>query len=88
MYEQKTVGMQRVIPPASSFKNAGEVQSHAVYPLASKVALKPPEGKEEASGSPLISYLPLNSIITFPFPRGEINESCFSAVMPVRGWNQ
>jgi len=37
---------------------AGEVQSHAVYPLASNVALKPPDGKEEASGSPLISSLP------------------------------
>ena len=37
---------------------AGEVGSHAVYPLASKVALSPPEGKLEASGSPLTSSLP------------------------------
>jgi len=43
---------------ASSLKNAGEVQSQAVYPLASKVARRPPEGKDEASGSPLISSLP------------------------------
>ena len=73
---------------ASSLKNAGELQSHTVYPLASKVALRPPEGKEEASGSPLISSLPENSMITFPSFGAEIKESCFSAVTPVRGWNQ
>ena len=37
---------------------AGDVQSHAVYPLASNVARSPPEGKEDASGSPLINSLP------------------------------
>ena len=45
----------------------------------------PPEGKEDASGSPLISSLPENSMITPPSGEGEIKLSCFSAVMPVRG---
>ena len=35
---------------ASSLTKAGDVQSHAVYPLASKVARSPPDGKEDASG--------------------------------------
>ena len=35
-------------------------------PLASNVALSPPDGKLDASGSPLISSLPENSIIIFP----------------------
>ena len=83
------VGMQRITPVASSFKNAGEVISHAVYPLASKVARSPPEGKEEASGSPLISSFPENSIIILPLSSGcDTKESCFSAVIPVSGWNQ
>ena len=73
---------------ASSLRNAEEVQSQAVYPLASKVARSPPEGKEEASGSPLISSFPENSMITRPSLGAEIKESCFSAVTPVRGWNQ
>ena len=81
--------MQRVTPMASSLRKAGEVQSQAVYPLASKVARRPPEGKEEASAYPLISSLPENSMITFPSgPGAEIKESCFSAVTPVSGWNQ
>ena len=42
--------------------NAGDVQSHAVYPLASNVALNPPDGNEDASGSPLISSFPENSV--------------------------
>ena len=65
--------------------NAGELGSHAVYPLASKVALRPPEGKLDASGSPLTSSLPENSIITPPVGSGEIKLSCFSAVRPVIG---
>ena len=81
--------MQRVTPIASSLKNAGDVQSHAVYPLASNVARRPPDGNEEASGSPLINSFPENSMITFPSGLGaEIKESCFSAVTPVNGWNQ
>ena len=64
---------------------AYDVGSQAVYPLASKVALSPPEGKEDASGSPLISSLPENSIITPPSGDGVIKLSCFSAVIPVRG---
>ena len=88
VYEQKAVGMHSVTPEASSRKNAGDVQSHAVYPLASNVALSPPEGKDDASGSPFISSLPENSIITLPLSATARNESCFSAVTPVMGWNQ
>ena len=57
--------MQSVAPAASWRTKAGDVQSHAVYPLASKVALSPPDGKEEASGSPLISSFPENSIMPY-----------------------
>ena len=64
---------------------AYDVGSHAVYPRASKVALKPPFGKEEASGSPLINSFPENSKITFPLPLTLMNPSCFSAVTPVIG---
>ena len=59
-----------------------------MYPRASNVALKPPEGNELASGSPLISSFPENSMITPPFAVGEMKLSCFSAVIPVIGWNQ
>ena len=48
----------------------------------------PPDGKDEASGSPLISILPENSLITCPSAVGERKASCFSAVRPVMGWNQ
>ena len=83
------MGMQRVAPAASCRTKAGDVQSQAVYPRASKVALRPPEGKEEASGSPLISSFPEKLIRTFPLGRGAVmKESCFSAVTPVNGWNQ
>ncbi len=64
---------------------AYEVGSHAVYPRASKVARRPPDGKLDASGSPCISSLPENSIITVPSDFGEIKLSCFSAVIPVIG---
>ena len=83
-YEQKAVGMQRVLP----LINAYDVGSHAVYPLASNVARSPPEGKDDASGSPLMSSLPENSMITLPSGAGEMKLSCFSAVIPVSGWNQ
>src|SRR5262249_16980406 len=66
----------------------GLVESHAVYPRASKVDRMPPDGKLEASGSPLISSLPVNSATALPSAVGCRNESCFSAVMPVSGWNQ
>ncbi len=84
LYEQNAVGMQRV----SSFKKAYELGSQAVYPLASNVALNPPDGNEEASGSPFISSFPENSIIICPSSVGTIKLSCFSAVIPVSGWNQ
>ena len=81
--------MHSVAPAASCLTNAGDVQSHAVYPLASNVALRPPDGKEEASGSPLMSSFPEKLINTFPLGRGaDIKESCFSAVTPVSGRNQ
>ncbi len=80
-YEQKAVGIQSVL----FLINANDVGSHAVYPLASKVARSPPDGNEDASGSPLISSLPEKSIITLPSGAGVINESCFSAVTPVSG---
>ena len=81
--------MQRIVPQVDSFKNAGEVISHAVYPLASKVARRPPDGNEDASGSPLISSLPENSVSIRPDSSGWVtNASCFSAVIPVSGWNQ
>ena len=51
VYEINAVGIKKV----PSFTNAGEVQSHAVYPLASNVARIPPDGNDDASGSPLTS---------------------------------
>ena len=42
----------------------------------------------EASGSPLMSALPENSMSAVPFGPGLMKESCFSAVEPVIGWNQ
>ena len=35
-----------------------------------------------------MSSLPENSMITPPSGEGEMKLSCFSAVMPVSGWNQ
>ncbi|MPN18690.1 hypothetical protein SDC9_166053 [bioreactor metagenome] len=84
LYEQNAVGIYNVV----SLMNAYDVGSHAVYPRASNVARKPPEGKLDASGSPFTSSFPENSIITCPSPSGEIKLSCFSAVIPVIGWNQ
>ena len=71
---------------------AKAVGSHAVYPLASNVARRPPEGKEEASDSPRTSSLPENSSMILPLSSGSFEVamklSCFSAVTPVIGWNQ
>ena len=73
----------------SSLINAFELGSQAVYPLASKVALRPPEGKDEASPSPLIRFLPVKLKIALPeSPSGTIKLSCFSEVVPFKGWNQ
>src|SRR4029079_8520536 len=82
------VGMTRVAPCDDIRSHGGLVGSHAVYPRASKVDRMPPEGKLDASGSPLISSLPANSATARPSLVGDRNESCFSAVMPVIGWNQ
>ena len=46
------------------------------------------DGKDDASGSPRINSLPENSSTALPSLVGCRNESCFSAVMPVSGWNQ
>ena len=44
---------------------------------------KPPEGKEDASGSPLISSLPENSMIIRPSSSGCVTKaSCFSVGFP------
>ena len=48
----------------------------------------PPEGKLEPSDSPFTSSLPENSMMMVPFPWVVMKLSCFSAVMPVMGWNQ
>ncbi len=48
----------------------------------------PPDGKLDASGSPIVSSPPLNSATARPSPDGCRNESCFSAVTPVMGRNQ
>ena len=82
-------GIQRIhVPSSVVFTNAGDVQSHAVYPLAAHVSRRPPEGNDEASGSDLMSSLPVNWRITPPSPTVLTNESCFSAVVSVSGWNQ
>ena len=48
----------------------------------------PPDGKDDASGSPCRRFLPENSATVVPSPVGFRNESCFSAVEPVMGTNQ
>jgi hypothetical protein len=48
----------------------------------------PPVGNDDASGSPWTSSLPEKSASALPSPVGLKNESCFSAVEPVSGWNQ
>ena len=48
----------------------------------------PPEGKLEASASPPMRFFPLNACTACAVPRGSTKLSCFSAVPPVRGWNQ
>jgi len=88
LYEQNAVGIHKIQALSVSLMNAGDVQSHAVYPLASNVALNPPDGNEDASGSPLISSFPENSSKTLPSSVGLMKASCFSAVTPVNGWNQ
>src|SRR6266850_6415880 len=82
------VGITNVTLLPLTCSHGGLVGSQAVYPRASKVERIPPDGKLEASGSPLISSLPRNSAIAVPSVEGARNESCFSAVIPVRGWNQ
>jgi len=48
----------------------------------------PPEGKLDASGSPTMSWPPENFSMALPSFIGLRKASCFSAVMPVSGWNQ
>ena len=47
----KAVGMLSVAPLLCRMMKAGDEGSQAVYPRASKVARRPPEGKLLASGS-------------------------------------
>ena len=88
VHDTNTVGMTSVAPLGASRMYAGLVGSHPVYPRASNVARMPPDGKLEASGSPLMSSLPLNSARAVPVPVGVRKLSCFSAVSPVIGWNR
>ena len=74
---QNAVGMHSVFPFPFSIRKAGEVGSQAVYPRASKVARMPPDGKDEASGSPLMSSFPENSRMARPSEVGVRKESCF-----------
>src|SRR5215211_3439008 len=55
------VGITSVAAPPLFNNQGGLVGSQAVYPRASKVDRSPPEGKLDASGSPLISSLPEKS---------------------------
>ena len=48
----------------------------------------PPDGNDDASASPPIRFLPLNAWMARAVPAGSMKELCFSAVPPVRGWNQ
>src|SRR5688500_2072195 len=83
------VGITSVVPFCEVSSHGGLVGSHAVYPRASKVERIPPDGKLDASGSPMMSSLPLNSATARPpSDDGTMKESCFSAVIPVIGWNQ
>lgn len=59
-----TVGIHRVSPRT----NAGDEGSHAVYPRASKVFLRPPDGNEDASGSCWQRSFPVNSSMLSPYP--------------------
>src|SRR5438552_1417817 len=79
------VGITSVTELPLLSSHGGLVGSQAVYPRASKVERIPPDGKLEASGSPLISSLPENSATALPSLVGWRNESCFSAVIPVSG---
>ena len=78
------VGMQRVVP----MMNGALLGSQRVYPRASKVERMPPLGKLEASGSCWTSRLPSKRSMAPPRPSGWMKLSCFSAVLPVKGWNQ
>ena len=62
------------------------------------VSRKPPLGKEDASGSPLINFFPVKLLTVFPLTRvititsfllvTILQASCFCAVTPESGWNQ
>ena len=67
--------------------NTGDDGSHAEYPLASNVFLKPPFGKLDASGSCCTSALPSNFSNAFP-SFIDMKASCFSAVESVSGWDR
>src|SRR3954470_10141783 len=68
------VGMTSVALLPLICSHGGLVGSHAVYPRASNVDRMPPEGKLDASGSPLMSALPPNSAMAIPSGVGLRNE--------------
>src|SRR5262245_51452377 len=70
LHVTNAVGMTSVTPLGLTSSQGGEVGSHAVYPRASKVERMPPDGKLEASGSPLISSFPENSATARPLSCG------------------
>lgn len=74
--EINTEGMYKV-PPLSCFTMMGLLLgSHTVKPRAICVSRKPPLGKEEASGSPLISFFPVKLETVFPFTREITRINC------------
>src|SRR5476651_1037776 len=83
-----TDGIQSVRVLPDSTTNTGLAGFQAVYPRASQVARRPPDGKLEASGSLWMSCAPVNFSIGFVLSSKLRKASCFSAVRPVCGWNQ
>src|ERR1051325_4481531 len=83
-----TDGMHSVRTPAHSAMNTGLAGFQAVYPRASHVARKPPDGKLDASGSDWISCSGVKDSIGESSLSSVRKASCFSAVSPVCGWNQ
>ncbi len=83
--DMNTLGIISVAPLGVCMIKAGLVGSQAVYPRAALVMRRLPLGKDEPSGSPLMSRLPVNSVIALPSEFVMMNPSCFSAVMLVSG---
>ena len=65
-----------------------EAAFQKVCPCAEKVEQSPPDEKLEESASPLANSFPEKFIIILPCSFLEIKLSCFSALIPINGWNQ